>query len=166
MEKRSRLAVVKLVLPLVGLSLLPLAGLVYAATTSFGPKTPAAASGSAVASARKGARQLDDLDDDAPIPPGPTGNMAMDLTPKAPRGPVPVVKPTFKGTGNSKAPDHALCCEKLSDMSQSASAKDKATLSAAIAACSSAASYEGAMNQVAGILDGTTIDIPNECKKR
>ncbi|MFO0617716.1 MAG: hypothetical protein U0414_34295 [Polyangiaceae bacterium] len=157
MARASTTAVLKIVLPLVGLSLLPLAGLVYAATASFGPKARASSSASAVVSSKKpAAKPADDMEDEG----------APGAEPK-PAGPTPVAKPTALGKlgANSRAPQHTLCCEKLSDMGQSASPKDKATLLAAASACSAAPSFEGALKQVASIVDGA-VDLPSECQKR
>lgn len=155
MARASTLGILKIVLPLVGLSLLPLAGLVYAATASFGPKASSSASASASAGKRAAPKAVDDPDDEAPgAPIGPT----------TPTGPVPIVKATSLGrTGaNTKNPQHTLCCEKLTEMSQTAGAKDKATLLAAASSCSAASSFEGALKQVAGIIEGA-VELPNEC---
>lgn len=157
MAEAKSLAVLKVVLPLVGLAVLPLAGLVYAGTANFGPKSSASASASAAASSgkRTPTKTTDEPDEDTPTRTTPTS-----LTPP------PVAKPTslVRTGGNSRAPQHTLCCEKLMDMSQSASPKDKATLQAAAAACSAAASYDGALKQIAGIVEGA-VELPTECQK-
>lgn len=159
MARASTLQILKIVLPLVGLSLLPLAGLVYTASASFGPKTKASSSAAAGSARKTAAKPIDDGDDEPPP--------ALDVTTPTPKGPTVVVKPTslLRSGGQSKAPQHALCCEKLSDMAQSATPKDKATLLAAASACSAASSFEGALKQVAGIVEGS-VDVPSECAKR
>lgn len=157
MARASTVTILKIVLPLVGLSLLPLAGLVYAASASFGPKTKASSSASA-SSAKRAPKPADDLD-------GPESD--GDAADRTPAKPPTAAKPTGVGraVGNSKAAQQTFCCEKLSDMARSASPQDKATLSAAASACSASPSWEGAQKQIAAVIDGA-MELPNECQHR
>lgn len=161
MARASTLGILKIVLPLVGLSLLPLAGLVYAATATFGPKTSASAAASSSAGKRAAPKSADDLDEEG------AGASTIGPTTTPPSGPVPVVKATSLGRhgANSKSPQQTLCCEKLMEMSQTAGAKDKATLLAAASSCSAAPSLDGALKQVAGIIEGA-VELPNECQPK
>lgn len=152
MARASTVTILKIVLPLVGLSLLPLAGLVYAATASFGPKTKASASASASSAKRSAPKPADDLDEG-------------DASDAKPASAPTAAKPTgaARPAANSKAAQQTFCCEKLSDMARSAAPKEKATLLAAASACSAAPSWEGALKQINTVIDGA-VELPNECR--
>lgn len=161
MATASTVTTLKIVLPLVGLSILPLAGLVYAASASFGPKTKASSSASASAAKKSTAKPADDLDG-----PEAEGDTTADTKPaKAPA----VSKPGAgrpignNAVGHNKAAQQTFCCEKLSDMARSASPQDKATLSAAASACSASPNWEGALKQIMTVVDGA-FELPNECQ--
>jgi hypothetical protein len=143
-------------LPIAGLAIVPLAGLVYVSTASFG-KPASSASPSASASSLTVPIHEDELPNDPVV-----GKRST--TPKVakPSG----LFPNAGGLAGGREKDAAtkLCCEKLSDLAQNSDVGARASYSAAAAACNAAPSSAGALKQVASILDGH--EVPSECEKR
>lgn len=126
----------RIVLPIGGLSIVPLAGLIYAATASVGGSD-----------AKPTSSSLDLL----------SGSAAPTMP--SPARPKPA-KPAPPRAANAKA-----CCEKLRGLAQTSEEVDKrATYLAAGAACDAAETDDQAFKQVASICGGDRTEIPAECK--
>ena len=127
----------KLLVPLAGLSVVPLIGLIYAATTTFG------------AGAAKADASSSSIDADAGSSRSSTTKTGSSRFPKSTPG------------RNASA---KLCCEKLHDLAQVAEIDKRATYLAAGTACEAADDDREAFRQVASITGGERVELPPECK--
>jgi hypothetical protein len=130
-----------------GLMLVPLVGLAYAATTSFGKDAPADGS----------AKPAAEDDDDEP------GAKST----KASKG-SKTKKPTSAASAKSrnKAPrsdEAAPCCEALRDLGKEAPVEQRAAYLSAASSCDAASSAAIAKKRVGNQLRTAKVDVPEAC---
>jgi hypothetical protein len=149
------------VLPLAGLGVLPLAGLVYVAVA---PSSPNPTGATSTPSNTTAVIRASDLPDSPFVshpmetpPPRPTSFVAGAMNHAAFAAPATAVQ--------RDAAKH-LCCEKLTDLAQAAEVSVRATFQAASAACNGAPTNDDAYRQVASIIEGSAAAVPSECRKR
>jgi hypothetical protein len=130
--------------PVGGLLVIPIIGLVYAATASFVDEPPSS-------SARAAGSDLADDDDE----PGPTGTKATRR--KAPR--------SRAAAGGPKRHDEAaVCCNKLEQLGRTAPMEERGAYVAGAAACKAAPDAERAFAQAASVIGGSRGEVPEECQ--
>jgi hypothetical protein len=142
--RANRLAWLWVALPIVGLSIVPLVGLVYAATTTFGATAEPAGSGSAGA-----------LDEDGEaLLPGATKGSKTKAKSKS--------GSTTKTT-SSRGDEADACCNKLRELGKSAEKAARTKYLGAASLCQSANDPEAAYKRVERNLKIGSLDIPEEC---
>jgi hypothetical protein len=137
-------------LPVTGLLIVPLVGLVYAATSSFGRDSAASsASGAPVGDLGDG-----ELDGDLS-----TTQVGNKKTPsKARRAPAKArtsQKPRTDGA--------AICCAKLEELGKTAPLESRGTYLAAARVCGSADDEETALKQARSAVKAARAEVPEEC---
>ncbi len=133
-------------LPVAGLLVVPLVGLVYAATSTFGKGEPETATSAALAP----------NDDDAePGKPG-AATKSRKTTAK---------KPSAKGRAGKPRSDAASpCCAKLHELGKTAEVGERAPYLSAAAACDAAPDADKAYARVKANLKTSKTEVPAECE--
>lgn len=129
-------------LPIVGLSIVPVIGLVYAATTSFGKGADASAESATVLE--------DDLDG--------TG------VPGAKKKSTSSRKTKTTKTASARTDEAETCCAKLRDLGKTAEIAERSKFLGAASLCQGAADAQTAYKRVERNLRVAGIDIPPECE--
>ncbi len=148
---RAETAWVWVALPVAGLLVVPLAGLVYAMTSSFGHDAAGLASG-------------------APVTEGAEGELDGDLRTTTPAGARKSTAKTKRTTAKAKTSQKprsdgaAVCCAKLEELGKSAPLDTRGTYLAAARVCEAADDAETAFKQARSAVGAARAEVPEECQ--
>jgi len=135
-----------IVLPVVGLSIVPVFGLIHAATTSFGKGEGTDSSASAAAN--------DDDDDEA------TGSPGAGATKRGARA----ARSRRSKSSRPRSDSASICCAKLRELGKTSAIEERSKYLSAATSCDNAPDVDTALRRVANSLRASGAEVPSECQ--